>query len=112
MSVGAFTIHFVRWASRVARTASAAEKSVLFVLAQYADEHGASSPGIAQIAEEANVSPRSAKRATAGLVDRGLILKERIGNRGNRYRLAVSAEQAQAQVALVDRLTGQEGGAR
>lgn len=81
-------------ATRAVRNVTAAEKSVLHVIADHADPAGRCFMALASIAAEACVSESTARRGLRRLEAAGLVGSELVKGMGYRFKVAVAEEQS------------------
>jgi hypothetical protein len=86
------SLEAITWAYRTT-VGSSAQKAVLLVLANYADERDSAYPGIVRIAKMTQLSERTVQRAVAELEELQVIRVERTVNSVNRYHLDLSWKQ-------------------
>lgn len=86
------------WASRVAPVRGT-QKQILDALAGFASENGVAWPSVPTLADRAGRCERTARNALRALEAAGLVVTvPSRGRTSNRYRLAVTAQQAEALV--------------
>lgn len=80
------SLEAITWAYKT-QVGNSAQKAVLLVLANYADENDSAYPGIVRIATMTQLSERTVQRAIADMEEAGVFTVQRKVNSVNRYRL-------------------------